>query len=93
MPRVLQVWVLLSLRPVDKDALCSAACQTQPACDAAGNVATEDVVYLLDGLGVRHGVNLDKLLDASQYITSALGKSSQSRAGKAMLAKRFQKGV
>eukprot|EP00891_Asterochloris_glomerata_P001995 jgi/Astpho2/1995/Aster-00503 len=59
---------------------------------ATGNVATEDVVYLLDGLGIRHGVNLDKLLDASQYITSALGKSSQSRAGTAMLAKRLTTG-
>ena len=49
-------------------------------------------MYLLDGLGVRHGVNLNKLLDASQYITSALGKSSQSRAGKAMLAKRLTTG-
>ena len=72
------------------DALCSTACHTQIA--AAGNVATEDVVYLLDGLGIRHGVNLDKLLDASQYITSALGKSSQSRAGTAMLAKRLTTG-
>ena len=40
---------------------------------AVGNLATEDLVYLLDGLGIRHGVDLDRLIAASAFIESALG--------------------
>jgi isopropylmalate/homocitrate/citramalate synthase len=40
---------------------------------AAGNLATEDLVYLLDGLGIQHGVNLDGVLAASGYIAHSLG--------------------
>lgn len=54
----------------------------------AGNVATEDVVYLLNGLGVRHGVDMDKLLDVSQFICDALQKHNNSRAARALLAAR-----
>ena len=59
---------------------CSLAC--------AGNVATEDVVYMLSGLGIQHGVNMDKLLDVSEAISSALGRPNSSRAAKALLAAR-----
>ncbi len=55
---------------------------------AAGNVATEDVVYMLNGLGVKHGVNMDKLLDVSEFISNALGRPNSSRAAKALLAAR-----
>ena len=55
---------------------------------AAGNVATEDVVYLLNGLGIEHGINMDKLIDASEYILSALDKTPTSRVSAAMLSKR-----
>ncbi|MFK8077407.1 MAG: hydroxymethylglutaryl-CoA lyase [Granulosicoccus sp.] len=57
------------------------------AVGATGNVATEDVVYLLDGLGIEHGVQLDTLLKASQYICAELGRESQSRAGRALSLK------
>lgn len=53
---------------------------------ATGNVATEDVVYLLDGLGINHGVDLTKLLAASQYISQQLDREPQSRAAKALIA-------
>jgi hydroxymethylglutaryl-CoA lyase len=46
---------------------------------AAGNVATEDLLYLLDGLGVQHGISLDTVLDASRYIVSAVGHPLTSK--------------
>jgi hydroxymethylglutaryl-CoA lyase len=54
------------------------------AAGATGNVATEDVVYLLNGLGIEHGVNLEKLIHAGNSISTALNKSSNSRVAKAM---------
>ncbi len=55
---------------------------------ATGNVATEDVVYLLHGMGIDTGIDLDKLIDAGQFISDFLGRPSNSRAGKALLSKR-----
>jgi hydroxymethylglutaryl-CoA lyase len=55
---------------------------------ATGNVATEDVVYLLHGLGIRTGVDLDKLVDAGAFISKAIGKPNGSRVARALLAKR-----
>lgn len=54
---------------------------------ASGNVATEDVVYMLDGLGIETGVDMKKLLAASRYISEALGRVPASRVA---LAKRGQ---
>ncbi|OZY86444.1 hydroxymethylglutaryl-CoA lyase [Cellvibrio mixtus] len=54
------------------------------AAGATGNVATEDVVYLLNGLGIEHGVNLEKLIHVGNTISIALNKSSNSRVAKAM---------
>lgn len=54
---------------------------------ATGNVATEDVLYLLDGLGIETGVDLAKVVDAGDFISNALGRANGSRAGKALLAK------
>lgn len=54
------------------------------AAGATGNVATEDVVYLLNGLGIEHGVNLEKLIYAGNIISSALNKPTNSRVAKAM---------
>ncbi|MCL6415278.1 hydroxymethylglutaryl-CoA lyase [Aestuariirhabdus sp. Z084] len=51
---------------------------------ASGNVATEDVVYLLNGLGIEHGIDLTKLVETGQFITQALGRSNGSRVGNAM---------
>lgn len=55
---------------------------------ATGNVATEDVVYMLEGMGINTGVNLDLLLEASSYISEQLRRPPQSRAATAMLATR-----
>ena len=57
---------------------------------ATGNVATEDVVYLLHGMGIETGVDLDRLLLASQYISDFLQRAPQSRVTRALLAKRAQ---
>ncbi len=46
---------------------------------AAGNLATEDLIYLLDGLGIEHGVSLDKVLEASRYIVDAVGHPLTSK--------------
>ena len=46
---------------------------------AAGNVATEDLVYLLDGMGIRHGVSLDGVLAASRFIVDAVGHPLTSK--------------
>ena len=55
---------------------------------ATGNVATEDVVYMLHGMGISTGLDLDKLVDAGAFISDALGRPSQSRVARALLAKR-----
>lgn len=55
---------------------------------ATGNVATEDVVFMLDGLGIETGVDLDALVDAGAFISGVLGRAPVSRAAKALLAKR-----
>jgi len=54
---------------------------------ATGNVATEDVLYMLDGLDIRTGVDMDKLLQAAQFICGQLGRPTASRAGRALAAK------
>ena len=58
------------------------------AAGAAGNVATEDLVYMLTGLGISHGVDLERLVDASAYISTALGREPASKVAKALLARR-----
>ena len=50
---------------------------------AAGNVATEDLLYMLNGMGIETGVDLDRLLDAGAYICAELGRQPQSRVGRA----------
>ena len=55
---------------------------------ATGNVATEDVVYLLQGMGIATGIDLDALIDAGQYISGQLGRPTQSRVARAILAGR-----
>ncbi|MEJ8823912.1 hydroxymethylglutaryl-CoA lyase [Variovorax humicola] len=55
---------------------------------ATGNVATEDVVYMLQGMGIETGIDLDKLIDAGVYISQALGREPNSRASKAIRTKR-----
>ena len=50
---------------------------------ASGNVATEDLLYMLDGLGIDTGVRMDALLAADRYICQALGRTTQSRVARA----------
>ena len=57
------------------------------AAGASGNVATEDVVYLLNGLSIEHGVDLDALAAAGGFITEQLGKTTNSKVGLALSAK------
>ncbi len=55
---------------------------------ATGNVATEDVVYMLHGMGIDTGIDLDKLIDAGKYISDFLERKPNSRAATAILNKR-----
>lgn len=55
---------------------------------ATGNVATEDVVYMLEGMGIRTGVDMDKLLAATNAMSGVLGKPPVSRVASALNAKR-----
>jgi hydroxymethylglutaryl-CoA lyase len=55
---------------------------------ASGNVATEDVVYLLEGLGIETGIDLDKVVDAGAWISAFLKREPGSKAGRAIAAKR-----
>jgi len=54
---------------------------------ASGNVATEDIVYLMHGMGIETGINLTRLATAGAEISSVLGRASQSKAGTAWLTK------
>jgi isopropylmalate/homocitrate/citramalate synthase len=54
---------------------------------ASGNVATEDVVYLLDGLGIETGVDLDLVFEAGRFICAQLGREPSSKVARAMAAK------
>ena len=58
---------------------------------ATGNVATEDVVYMLQGMGIETGIDLDKLIDAGQFISDHLGRPTQSRVAKALLTEARQR--
>ncbi|BCN40691.1 hydroxymethylglutaryl-CoA lyase [Alicycliphilus denitrificans] len=55
---------------------------------ATGNVATEDVVYMLHGMGIETGIDLDRLVDAGAYISDFLDRKPQSRVAVALLNKR-----
>jgi hydroxymethylglutaryl-CoA lyase len=55
---------------------------------ATGNVASEDVLYMLDGMGIHTGVSMAGLLDASEFISNSLSRPTASRAGRALLARR-----
>ena len=55
---------------------------------ATGNVATEDVVYMLQGMGIDTGIDLEKLIDAGVFISDALGRKTNSRVATAVLNKR-----
>jgi hydroxymethylglutaryl-CoA lyase len=68
----------LGVRTVDASVAGLGGCPFAPG--AAGNLATEDLVYMLDGMGVRHGVDLDRLIRAGETVTGLLGHPGHSRA-------------
>jgi hydroxymethylglutaryl-CoA lyase len=55
---------------------------------ATGNVATEDVVYMLDGMGIETGVDMQRLLEAGRFISDFLGREPVSRAATALWRRR-----
>ncbi len=55
---------------------------------ATGNVGTEDVLFMLNGLGIETGIDIDQLVDAAGWISGVLGRKPVSRTGNALLAKR-----
>ncbi|MDQ3881096.1 MAG: hydroxymethylglutaryl-CoA lyase [Chloroflexota bacterium] len=71
----------LGVRCFDASAGGLGGCPYAPG--AAGNLATEDLVYLLDGMGYEHGVDLDGVLDAAREISAVVGRSLGSKVGQA----------
>ncbi len=55
---------------------------------ATGNVASEDLVFMLHGMGIETGIDLDALVDAGAWISEQLGRPTASRVGRALLARR-----
>lgn len=76
----------LGIRGIDSAVAGLGGCPFAPG--ASGNVATEDVVYLLEGLGLVTGVDLTALAETGAWIAERLGHAVQSRAGRALLARR-----
>jgi isopropylmalate/homocitrate/citramalate synthase len=71
----------LGIRCFDASTGGTGGCPYAPG--AAGNLATEDLVYLLDREGLRHGVDLDGVLSAARFISQALGRPLASKVGQA----------
>jgi len=61
------------------------------AAGASGNVATEDVIYMLHGLGINTGVDLDKLVDIGQWICRVLGREPSSKVNRALVSKKAKR--
>ncbi|QCP54802.1 hydroxymethylglutaryl-CoA lyase [Trinickia violacea] len=60
---------------------------------ATGNVATEDLLYLLDGLGIETGIDLDAIVSTGAWMSQKMGKENGSRAGKALAARKSINGL
>ena len=79
--------VELGIRCVDSSVAGLGGCPY--AKGATGNVATEDVIYLLHGLGYETGVDLDRLIDVSEFIMNVLQRQNMSKVARALLSKRL----
>jgi hydroxymethylglutaryl-CoA lyase len=55
---------------------------------ATGNVATEDLLYLLDGLGIETGIDLDAIVSVGDWVSQQMGKENGARAGRALMARK-----
>jgi hydroxymethylglutaryl-CoA lyase len=75
----------LGVAVVDSSVAGLGGCPFAPG--ATGNVATEDVAYMLRGMGVETGIDLDRLLDADRLIMRHVGREPASRAARALLAR------
>lgn len=78
------VWKQNGVRVVDSSVAGIGGCPYAPG--ATGNVATEDVVYMLKGLGLDTGIDLDRLVETGNYISEKLGRKTLSRVGTALSA-------
>ncbi len=78
--------LMLGIRVFDSSVAGLGGCPYAPG--AAGNVASEDLVYLLHGMGIETGIDLTLLIETGHFICQQLGKVSNSKVSKAILAKR-----
>ena len=74
------------VRVIDSSVAGLGGCPYAPG--AAGNVATEDVLYMLDGLGIATGVDLGAVAEAGWFICDALGRPPASRVSLALRSRR-----
>ena len=72
----------MGVATVDSSVVGLGGCPFAPG--AAGNVATEDVVYMLHGMGIETGVDLDELVRTAWFIVGELGRMQGSRVAEAM---------
>ncbi|GAA5803118.1 3-hydroxymethyl-3-methylglutaryl-CoA lyase [Helicostylum pulchrum] len=77
------------IRVVDSSVAGLGGCPYAPG--AKGNVATEDVVYMLNGMGLKTGVDLDALVDTGNWISEQINRPTSSRAGAALMVARKRK--
>lgn len=76
----------LGLQTIDSSLAGLGGCPYSPG--ATGNVPTEDVVYMLHKMGYETGLDLDKLVEAGEWLSKTLGVRNESRAGRAIWARR-----
>ena len=75
----------LGIQTIDSSVAGLGGCPYAPG--ASGNVASEDVIYMLDGLGINSGVDLDKLVSVGDAISKVLNRPNQSKVARALLSK------
>lgn len=78
----------LGLRTIDASVSGLGGCPYSPG--ATGNVASEDVVYMLHKLGYKTGIDLEKLVETGEWISNSLGRRNESRVGRAIAARMAQ---
>lgn len=79
------------IRTLDSAAGGLGGCPYSPG--ATGNLATEDLVYFLESLGMHTGVDLDGVVDAGEWVSGVLGRRNASAVGRAVLGARERRGV
>ncbi|MGH8747316.1 MAG: hydroxymethylglutaryl-CoA lyase [Burkholderiales bacterium] len=82
------IYASLEMRVATFDASIAGLGGCPYAAGATGNVATEDVVYMLQGLGIETGIDLERLVEVGRWISEALERETGSKAGRALAAKK-----